>query len=155
VRRAFEMDLQSTLALADGGQARISGRTASVGESLDWLDPVDPPTLTAVSGTTATVVRGQDCWVLDLQGNAHISVGGSLAALAPTEGEARAAAAGNPRAAGGMGNPRVTRPPRARPSAGDSSAGGASAAPAAPAAKSAKPASKGGYRVRSYPGKPK
>jgi hypothetical protein len=148
VPHPFEMVLQSTLAVPDGGQARISGRTANVGDALDWLDADDPPHLAAVEGTSATVVRGADTWVLDLLTNPSITVGGALA-LATSEGAARVAAKA------GMGG---ARPPRALPS----KPGGMGAAPAAASAAAAPPAAapaaggtSHGYRVRTYPGKPK
>ena len=135
---SFVLHLESTLAMADGGQARISGQTVQVGASLQGLDPEKPPRLLSVRGTEAVVAHGDDVYVLDLASRPVVTVGDPALAVA----EATPVQAGG---ASSTERPRGTR--------GPTSAG--PAAPKAPAA--AKPASgtKGGYKVRELPSKKK
>jgi hypothetical protein len=146
----FTLHLQSTLALAAGNQARISGQTVVVGDTLKNLDPYAPPVLRSVDGSVAVVTdRGID-YVLDLDHNATIEV----IAGGPAMADASAAAAA-PRPSGqamghGGTNPRTSN--RA-PTGGATPPKAAAAKPAAAPAPGAP--KKGNYKARSYPGKPK
>lgn len=64
---SFELALESALAFSrGGGRARINGRDVIVGDELPGFDPVSPPVLLDVSGTTVTIEhRGLEV-VLDL-----------------------------------------------------------------------------------------
>jgi hypothetical protein len=86
----FTLVLQSTLALPDGGQARINGQTLDIGQALLGVDAQAPPVLAAVTGSIAVVRhRGRE-HVLDLDGQARIDVGGT-----PHAGAALASSTGN------------------------------------------------------------
>ena len=73
---AFTVNLESILAVAGGGQARLNGRTVQVGEAIPGLDPESPPVLYAVEGTTAVLRHRGELHVLDLLSDPYWQVGG-------------------------------------------------------------------------------
>ncbi|HEX5011505.1 MAG TPA: hypothetical protein VFY71_14005 [Planctomycetota bacterium] len=79
---SFVLHLEATLSLPDGGQARICGQTVQVGESLQGLDPEEPPCLLSVRGTEAVVAHGDDLYVLDLVSRPVVTVGEPARAVA-------------------------------------------------------------------------
>jgi hypothetical protein len=85
--------LQSTLDTATGGQARINGRTVAEGEAMPFLDPLDPPLLRQVRGTTVIVSYDGQLYVADLLENPLLQVGQPAAAAAVA---ASSPAAGKP-----------------------------------------------------------
>ena len=111
----FTLLLQSTLDMATGAQARINGRTVSEGETMPFLDPLDPPLLLRVRGTGVIVRYAGRDYVADLLESPLLEVGdaasrgtgpvaGASAAAAPVKAApAKAAppAAGKPPATGG------------------------------------------------------
>ena len=124
----FSMWLQSTLELATGAQARINGRTVAEGETMPFLDPLDPPLLARVQGTTVIVrYAGQD-YTADLLASPLLAVGERGAAETATPPSAT-----NPA--------KSTKPATAAPAAPSQPA-----ASPPPAGGAAKP--KGTYRVR-------
>jgi len=111
----FTLLLQSTLDMATGAQARINGRTVFEGETMPFLDPLDPPLLLRVRGTGVIVRYAGSDYVADLLESPLLEVGdaasratspvaGASAAAAPAKAApAKAAqpAAGKPPATGG------------------------------------------------------
>jgi hypothetical protein len=72
----FRLVLQATLGRPEGGQARISGHTVSVGGPMPWLDSGCPPVLESVRGVTAVVRYADERYVLDLVAQPVIEVPG-------------------------------------------------------------------------------
>jgi len=132
-RRSFTLVLQSTIDMPDARQARVCGRTVMEGETLPFLDAVEPPLLEKVSGSGAVVLYGGRRYALDVNACPMVVVG---------EPAAEKTAAAKPAAASGA----KAAPPKGAPKP-------KAAAAAAPAAKSAAPA-KGTYRVRGKNKKP-
>jgi hypothetical protein len=91
----FTLLLQSTLDMATGAQARINGRTVSEGETMPFLDPLDPPLLLRVRGTGVIVRYAGRDYVADLLESPLLEVGDAAApakAAQPAAGKPPAAA---------------------------------------------------------------
>ncbi|HTE06870.1 MAG TPA: hypothetical protein VK824_11790 [Planctomycetota bacterium] len=147
----FSLHLQSTLALPEGGQARISGQTVVVGSVLAGLDPSSPPVLRSVVGSVAVVShRGVD-YVLDLDHRSVIDVSAGGPEAPAAAGLAVGAAKPQGQVMGHhAGNPRTSNKPKSgAPAPGKAAAATPATAPAPGAPKKAT------YKTRSYPGKPK
>jgi len=118
----FTLVLQSTLDMATGAQARINGRTVYEGETMPFLDPLDPPLLRRVQGTGVIVAYAGRDYVADLLESPLLEVGDPAARAASPATAASTVAA-----------PAKASQP---------------AASKAPATGGAKPKPKGTYRVR-------
>jgi hypothetical protein len=106
-RPGFMLVLQSTLDMRTGGQARINGRTVEEGEEMLFLDPLDPPVLERVQGTSIVVSHDGQEYVVDLLENPVLQVGepavaeAAAPAPAPAKPAAPSAASKPAPAAGG------------------------------------------------------
>ena len=122
-RTGFVLVLQSTLGMATGGQARINGRTVEEGEAMPFLDPLEPPVLQRVEGTSIVVSHDGEEYLVDLLVNPVLQVG------EPADAQASASAPGS-------------APPKSAPPAASKPAP-ATGGPPSPAG-----GKKGTYRVR-------